>query len=540
MKSVFMKLAATCALPLVLSSCLVGPDYVKPPTATAPMPEYKETADINFRPAMPSDAIDRGPWWNIYGDGNLEQLTAQVDVSNQNLKAQEAAYRQAVALVRQTQSSLYPTIGYTGSVNQNSSSGSRSTAGLQTAAVGNSVGQYASGGTLTWEIDVWGRIRRSIESNSAAAQASAADLAAARLSAQSSLVTNYFSLRVSDQRRRLLEESVAAYGRSMQIVQNQVNAGVASRVDLTQAQTLYEQTRAQLIAEGVSRAQYEHAIAALIGKTPAEISVATAPLPPEVPTIDGGVPSALLERRPDIAAAERQMASANAQIGVAQAAYYPDITLNASINFVSTLISTLFQINSAVWSVGPQLAGTLVDGGGRAAQVDSARASYDQAVATYRQTVITAFQQVEDSLAQQRVLIQQEAVQRAAVAAAREAERLSLNQYRAGTVPYTTVIQTQTAALSSEQTLLNVRLSRFTASATLITALGGGWRNVQLPPPVYVPGVKQTQTPPSKATLPAPASPLPASNSAGTTVTSVSAGSSTAAPAKPRRWWWPF
>ena len=540
MKNGLMNRLAIFALPLILSSCLVGPDYVKPPTATPPTPEYKETSDINFRPATPRDSIDRGPWWNIYGDGNLEQLVAQVDVSNQNLKAQEAAYRQAVALVRQTQSSLYPTIGYTGAVNQNSSSGSRSTAGLQTAAAGNSVGQYASGGTLTWEIDVWGRIRRSIESNSAAAQASAADLAAARLSAQSSLVTNYFSLRVSDQRRRLLEASVAAYARSMQIVQNQVNAGVASRVDLTQAQTLYEQTRAQLVAEGVTRAQYEHAIAALVGKTPAEISVATAPLPPEVPTIDGGVPSALLERRPDIAAAERQMASANAQIGVAQAAYFPDITLNASINFVSTLISTLFQINSAVWSVGPQLAGTLVDGGGRAAQVDSARASYDQAVATYRQTVITAFQQVEDSLAQQRVLLQQEAVQRAAVTAAREAERLSLNQYRAGTVPYTTVIQTQTAALSSEQTMLNVRLSRFTASATLITALGGGWQNTQLPPPVYIPGVKQTQTPPATATSSAPVVAPPASSPVAASVAPASAGSSTAAPGRQRRWWWPF
>lgn len=532
MKNRGMKRLAVLAVPLALSGCLVGPDYLKPPTATPLMPEYKETADINFRPATPSDAIDRGPWWNIYGDSALEQLAAQVDISNQNLKAQEAAYRQAVALVRQTQSSLYPTIGYTGAINQNSSSGSRSTAGLQTAAIGNSVGQYASGGSLTWEIDVWGRIRRSIESNSAAAQASAADLAAARLSAQSSLVTNYYSLRVSDQRRRLLEESVTAYARSMQIVQNQVNAGVASRVDLTQAQTLYQQTRAQLVAEGITRAQFEHAIAALVGKTPAEVSVMTAPLPQDVPTIDGGIPSALLERRPDISAAERQMAAANAQVGVAQAAYYPDITLSASINFVSTLITTLFQINSAVWSVGPQLAGTLVDGGGRAAQVEGARASYDQAVATYRQTVITAFQQVEDALAQQRVLVQQEAVQRAAVAAAREAERLSLNQYRAGTVPYTTVIQTQTAALSAEQTLLNVRLSRFTASATLIVALGGGWQNAQLPPPVYIPGVRQ---PPAASSAPSPAS-----TSAVAPGTSTPASSSTGASTKPRRWWWPF
>ena len=203
-----------------------------PPPATAPAPAYKETADINFRPALPRELVDRGPWWNIYGDPALDQLAAQVDVSNQNLKAQEAAYRQAVALIRQNQSALYPTIGYSGAANQNSASGSRNTSGLQTAALGNSVGQYSFGGTLTWEIDVWGKLRRAIESSSASAQASAADLAAARLSAQSSLATNYFSLRVSDARRRLLEESTAAYARSMQIVQNQVNAGTASRVDL--------------------------------------------------------------------------------------------------------------------------------------------------------------------------------------------------------------------------------------------------------------------------------------------------------------------
>lgn len=535
MTSRCMKRLVTLALPLALSSCLVGPDYARPPTATPPTPEYKETADVNFRPAQPRDAIDRGPWWNVYGDSGLQQLVAQVDVSNQNLKAQEAAYRQAMALVRQTQSSLYPTIGYTGATTQNSSSGSRSTAGLQTAAVGNSVGQFEVGGTLTWEIDVWGRIRRSIESNAAAAQASAGDLAAARLSAQSSLVINYFSLRVSDQRKRLLEESVAAYARSLQIVQNQVDAGIASRVDLTQAQTLYQQTRAQLVAEGVTRAQYEHAIAALVGKAPAEVSLAVAPLPNEIPTIEGGIPSALLERRPDIAAAERQMAAANAQVGVAQAAYYPDITLNASINFVSTMISTLFQVASAVWSLGPQLAGTVIDGGARAAQVEGARASYDQSVATYRQTVVTAFQQVEDALAQQRILIQQEQVQRAAVAAAREAERLSLNQYRAGTVPYTTVIQTQTSALSSEQTLLTVRLARFTASATLITALGGGWQSSQLPPQPYIPGIKQH--PPATSVAP-PVTPSQAPASASGSATATPAAVTAAA--KPRRWWWPF
>ncbi len=473
-------------LPLALAGCLIGPDYDRPPPATTPPAEFKETGDARFRPALPRDTIDRGPWWSVYGDATLDALIAQVDVSNQNLKVAEAAYRQAIALTRQSQSALYPTLGYSGSTQQTGTGAQRGGGRNDTTQ-----GQFQTGGTLTWEIDVWGRIRRTIESDSATAQASAADIAAARLSAQTSLATNYFSLRISDARRRLFEESVAAYARSLDIARNQFAAGIASRIDLTQAQTLYEQTRAQLVAEGINRAQLEHAIAMLIGKTPAELAIAPAPPPADVPTIEAGIPSALLERRPDIAAAERQMAAANAQIGIAQAAYFPDITLSGSIGFLSTVVSSLFQLGSAVWSIGPQVAGTLVDGGARGAQVQSARANYDRTVATYRQTVLTAFQQVEDELAQQRFLIQQEAVQRAAVASAREAERLALNQYRAGTVPYTTVIQTQTTALGAEQTLLTIRQSRFTASATLVTALGGGWRDTQLPPPVPVGGLSK-------------------------------------------------
>ncbi len=493
---------------LSLGGCMVGPDYRKPPPASPPTPEFKETSDSVFRPALPRDTIDRGPWWSFYGDPTLDGLMAQVDVSNQTLKQNEAAYRQAVALIRQTQSQLYPTIGYTGSVQQNSARGSSSSTSLLSGAVGNSTGEFSVGGSISWEIDVWGRIRRTIESDAAAAQASAGDLAAARLSIQSSLATNYFSLRVSDRRRRLFEESVAAYARALQIVQNQVNAGTASRLDLTQAQTILEQTRAQLVAEGVNRAQFEHAIAALIGKAPAEVSIATAPLPETVPTVDAGIPSALLERRPDIASAERQMASANAQIGVAVAAYYPDITFAASLNFASTLLSTLFTVGSAVWSIGPALAGTAIDGGARGAQVEGARANYDRTVALYRQTVLTAFQQVEDGLVQQRLVEQQEKVQQGAVAAAREAEHLSLNQYTAGTVPYTTVIQTQTTALGAEQTLINVRLTRFVASSTLVTALGGGWRVQDLPIPAATPSSDPA----------APAGAIP----------------------QQRSWWWPF
>jgi NodT family efflux transporter outer membrane factor (OMF) lipoprotein len=481
-----VKRIVAVGLTMIVSGCgLVGPDYERPQPATPPTMAFKETSDSYFRPAIPRDAIDRGKWWSMYGDPALDQLAAQVDVSNQNLKVSEAAYRQAVALIRQSQSGLYPTIGYTGSVQQQSGRTGSSTA---IVSVGGPTTLTSVGSTLTWEIDVWGRIRRTIESDSAAAQASAADLMSARLSAQSSLVTNYYSLRISDERRRVLEDSVAAYGRSLEIVRNQFNAGTASQLDVAQAQAQYDQTRAQLVAEAINRAQFEHAIAAQIGRAPAEVSVAPAPAPRDVPTIDAGIPSALLERRPDIASAERQMASANAQIGVAVAAYYPDITLNASINFASTVLGNLLNIANAVWSFGPQLAGTALDGGSRAAQVESARANYDKTVATYRQTVITAFQQVEDALAQQRVLKQQEEVQRAALVAARNAERIALNQYQAGTVSYTTVVTTQTTALNNELTLLGIRQSRLTASATLVTALGGGWRDVELPPPVPIAG----------------------------------------------------
>jgi len=478
---------------LSLGGCMVGPDYKRPPPASAPTAAYKEVEGVNFRPALPRDTIDRGPWWTIYGDPALDQLMAQVDVSNQTLKEDEASYRQAVALIRQTQSGLYPTVTYSGAGTQSGGS-STSTSG----SAGNSVGKLSVGGALSWEIDVWGSIRRTIESDAAAAQASAGTLAAARLSIQSSLATAYFSLRIADDALDLYRRSVAAYEQSLTIVQNQVNAGTASRLDLVQAQTILEQTRALYVAEGAVRAIFEHAVAALVGKMPAEVSIAKAPLPGTVPTLDAGAPSSLLERRPDVASAERSMAAANAQIGIAVAAYYPQFTFDASITFLSTMLSNLLSIGSAVWSLGPSLAGTAIDGGARGAQVEGARANYDKAVATYRQTVITAFQQVEDALAQQRYFQLQEAIQRRAVAAANEAVQLSLNQYQAGTIAYTTVVTNQNTALGAEQTLLNVRLNRFTASSSLVTALGGGWRVQDLPVPA---------TTPSSDPAPAPAAP---------------------------------
>lgn len=498
-------------LPAVLvSGCLVGPDYVRPPPATLPTPAYKEAEPVTgaaavFHPAQPRDGADRGPWWQSYGDPVLDSLAAQIDVSNQNLKVFEAGYRRARALIRQDQSALFPTVSGTGAAQQAGTGGLRGTTGTTTTRGDTSQGQYTTGATLAWEIDIWGKLRRQIEGDSAAAQASDADLANARLSAQTDLATNYFGLRISDDRKRLYEETVAAYARSMQIVQNQVDAGIVSRVDLAQAQAQYEQTRAQLVGEAINRALFEHAIALLVGKAPSEIGIEPIRTQLTVPTVEAGVPSTLLERRPDIAGAERRMASANAQIGVAIGAFYPQISLGASIGFLAGGLGSLLQIGNAVWSVGPQLAGTLLDGGALSAQVEGARANYDATVATYRLTILTAFQQVEDALAQQRILAQQEKVQRAAVAAAREAERLSLNQYRVGTVPYTTVVQTQATALAAEQTLLTIRLNRLIASANLVKALGGGWQQADLPAVTPIGGLKQAN--PAPPALPPPVPP---------------------------------
>ncbi len=495
--------AVALAAALSLSACMVGPNYKRPPPADPPVPEFKETtgpvigAAANFQPAQPRDAIDRGPWWTMYSDPTLDRVAAQVDISNQTLMQAEAAYRQARALVRQDVSGLYPTISGNAAYQQSGSGGgsSRSTQG-GLVSTGGSIGQFTMGPALAWQADLWGRIRRQIESDSAAAQASAADLANARLSAQANVAINYFSMRISEQRILLFEASVAAFTRSAEIVQNQLDAGIVSRVDLAQAQTQLELTRGQLVAENINRATFEHAVAVLVGKSPSAFSLEPGPLPEELPTFDAGAPSTLLERRPDIAAAERLMAAANAQIGVAQAAYYPNISLGSAVTLVGGNVLALLQLSNAVWSVGPQLAATLVDGGALKAQVEGARAKYDAQVAFYRQTILVAFQQIEDALVQQRVLMLEEQVQRAAVASARQAEQLSLNQYTQGTVPYTTVVTTQATALGAEQTLLNIRLSRLTASANLVLALGGGWRDTDLPAPMPIGGLDQSPQPP--------------------------------------------
>jgi NodT family efflux transporter outer membrane factor (OMF) lipoprotein len=344
--------------------------------------------------------------------------------------------------------------------------------------------QYSGAAGATWEIDIWGKIRREVESAKAGAQVSAADLAAARLSLQAELATDYFQLRSEDEIQRLLDATVEAFTRSLQITQNKYDVGVAARTDIASAQAQLESTRAQAINVGVLRSQLEHAIAVLIGKPPADFAIAPAQgVVLVIPLTPPGVPSVLLERRPDIAAAERLMAEANAQIGVAVSAYYPSITLNGSVGYTATELASLFTPESLVWAVGPSLAETIFDGGLREAQVEAAKASYQQTVALYRQTVLTAFQQVEDQLAALRILAQQAAVQDGAVKAAQEAQQLTLNQYEAGTVDYTSVITAQANALSSEQTAIGILESRATASVSLISALGGGWDASQLPNP---------------------------------------------------------
>jgi NodT family efflux transporter outer membrane factor (OMF) lipoprotein len=453
-----------------LAACEVGPDYERP-TAPTP-PAYKEVD--GWKPSEPQDAASGTRWWVIYRDPLLDTLEAQVDISNQTLKASEAAFRQASALVEEARAAFFPTVALDAGAQRSGTGGGKT--GRSTIK-----SQFSITGNLSWEIDVWGRIRRTVEASYATAEASAADLAAARLSAQSALATDYLDLRINDELKRLLEATVSADTKSLQITQNRYKAGTAARSDVAQALAQVEGVKAQAINVGVQRAQLEHAIAVLTGKPPAEFSIAPTPLALDVPMVPPGVPSTLLERRPDIAAAERAAAAANAQIGVAIAAYYPAITLSASYGFVGSAIETLFRASNAVWSVGPQLAQTVFDAGLRSAQVAAARAAYDQTIANYRQTVLAGFQQVEDQLATLRILAQQAEVEDRAVKAAEEAERLILNQYTAGTVAYTSVVTAQTVALGNKQTALVILQNRLAASVVLIEALGGGWTAADLP-----------------------------------------------------------
>lgn len=467
-----MRRTAALGLVLALAACSVGPDYQLPSAPTTPA--YKETAD--WKPATPKTAASGQPWWSIYDDPTLDRLESQVNVSNQNLKAVEAAYRQAVAVVAEQRAGYFPSIGINPAM-------TRSKPATGSFGGGRIRNQFSLPADASWVIDIWGQVRRSVESATATAQADAAQLAAARLSAQATLAQDYFQLRVNDAQHKLLEDTVAAYTAQLRITRNKYDAGNAARSDMAQAQATLENARSQMVALGVARAQLEHAIAVLIGQPPAAfaLSPTPAPLALQVPVVPAGVPSTLLERNPTVAQAERQMAAANAQIGVAVAGYFPSLTLTGNYGFSSALLDTLLHASSVTWAFGPQIAANIFNGGLTMAQVEAAHAAYDESVANYRQSVLTAFQGVEDNLAALKVLQDQAQVQDAAVNAASEAERLILNQYRAGTVDYTSVVTAEATALGDRQTALTVLQSRLNASVLLVENLGGGWSSAELP-----------------------------------------------------------
>jgi NodT family efflux transporter outer membrane factor (OMF) lipoprotein len=468
-------LRSVIAIVGIASACTVGPDYERP---DAPVPaQYKEAG---WKVGEPLDAIDRGAWWSIYKDPLLDDLEKQIDISNQNLKAAEAAFQQAEWIVAQARAGFFPTVDLNAGA-QRSRTGGGSSSSTGAGRSGFTTSSFSTSASASWVPDLWGKIRRTVESDVANAQASAGDLASARLSAQGTLASDYLQLRMADELKRLFDAAASYYAESLRITRNQYRSGTADQSAVSQAEAQLESTQAQAIAVGVTRAQLEHAIAVLIGKPPAEFSVPPTEVMIAVPVIPAEMPSALLERRPDIAASERQMAAANAQIGVAAAAFYPDITLSADFGTSALTLNRLLATSSRFWSFGSNLVQTIFDAGARNAQVEQARAVFEQNVANYRQTVLTAFQQVEDQLAALRILAQQAEVQDKAVAAAFEAARILNNQYLAGTVAYTSVVVADQTALANAETAVNIRQSRLVASAVLIQALGGGWDTTQLP-----------------------------------------------------------
>ena len=458
-----------CILPF-FAGCAVGPDYVRPAVDTPAL--FKEAGTPgDWKPAEPRDDAPRGAWWTLYGDARLNALVEQVAVDNQNVRAAEATYRQALAALGVARSGGWPTL---------SSGLSASRGEAATTAGGTTVSSVRTTDRLSlsvsWEADVWGRIGRTVEANEANAQAGAADLRAALLSAQATLVQSYLQLRANDAARQLLDQTVGEYRRSLRITRNRYEGGVAGRSDVVQAETQLKTAEAQAVDLGIQRAQLEHTIALLVGKAPAAFSLAAEPALPALPEMPAAIPSQLLERRPDIAAAERRIAAANAQIGVAQAAYFPALTLGGTLGYQNDSFSQLLTAPNRFWSLGPALALTLFDGGARAAAKEGALAGYDKSVATYRQTVLGAFQEIEDNLAALRVLAEEAGIQQQAATAANELLKLTNNQYLAGTVSYLNVASAQAAALSAERGRLDIQSRRLLASVALLKALGGDWR----------------------------------------------------------------
>ena len=467
-----MKRGAAILAIALFGGCAVGPDYERP---DAEVPQaYKE--DGAWKQAQPQDEASRGRWWEIFKDPQLDALLEQVEISNQNVLASEAQFRRARSLLAASRAGYFPTVTANASIIH-----SRSPTGL---VGGTTAGRVITNRSVSldaaWELDLWGRVRRTVESNEASAQASAADLAAARLSAQAALASNYFLLRVLDAQKQILDENVGALQRSLDLTKNRYAAGVAGKVDLVQAETQLKSTLADAIDTGVQRAQLEHAIAILIGKPPAAFSLPPSPLAVTMPAIPPAMPSALLERRPDIAAAERTVAAANAQIGVAKAAYFPALSLSGSNGSRAADASQWFTVPSRFWSIGPALSLPLFDAGLRRAQTDQAIAAYDATVAEYRQAVLAGFQEVEDNLAALRILEEEAKVQEEAVRAARESVILTTNQYKAGTVSFLNVAVVQASQLNNERAAMVTLGRRLVAAVTLVKALGGGWSAAEI------------------------------------------------------------
>ena len=500
MSKALHRLAGWTAL-AALAGCTVGPDYHRP--AAPVSPQFKEAA--GWTPSHPADAIDRGAWWSMFNDAQLDALEQRVATSNQTVAEYEAAYREAHQVVAGARASFFPTIGAEGSATHSREPGGISSlgttgSGTTTGSTTGTTGTTGSGATTTstgsgtsirttyvaeleasWVPDLWGKVRRTVESDKALAQASAADLANARLAAQGSLAEDYFALRVLDEQQRLYRDTAADYQKFLTLTTNQYKFGTQARSAVITAQTQLYGAQAQLIDVGVKRSAMEHAIAVLVGVPPAALAIAPAPLTRDVPVAPADVASSLLERRPDIAASERRMASANALVGVAVSAYYPDLTLSGDYGTGGTSLGSLFTSAASLWSVGAELADTLIDFGARRAKVREQRAAYDEAVATYRQTVLTAFQGVEDELSALHVYQQEQEVLLNDEASARQAVQLDLNQYRAGTVDYTTVITAQATALTASQNVLTVLQQRLQSSVLLVEDLGGGWSARELP-----------------------------------------------------------
>ena len=476
MRRYIQRAAALIALGLPLAGCTVGPNYVRPP-ADVP-PAYKEAASPGFENAQPSDALAKGKWWEIYGDSQLNSLEEQVTVSNQSLKAAQAQFAQARAAVQVARAAYYPTVSGSGSASRTRQSQNGPLFGATSPVNYN---DFQLPVDASWEPDVWGRVRRTVEAARSEAQASAADLANVDLSLHAELALDYFELRGLDSQKKLLDSTVVSYEKALELTNSRFTGGIASAVDVAQAQTQLETTRAQDEDVDVQRTAFEHAIAVLIGKPPADFSQMPTPLTAPPPPVPASLPSELLERRPDIAAAERRVQEANAQIGVARSAYYPQFTLTGDGGFESSRLGTLLQGPAGFWALAGSAAELIFDGGERHGMTAEARAGYDESVDNYRQTTLSAFEDVEDNLAALRILQGEARTQDAAVAAAEHSLDLSITRYKGGVANYLEVTTAQSAALSDERAAVDILTRRMAASVLLIKAVGGGWNVSQIP-----------------------------------------------------------